>query len=372
MEMDGSFTALKEARQKGNRVIVALSGGVDSATAAFILKDSGFDVIGVTMKNFCYGDFDAVEKSCCSQEAIEDARRICTKLGIVHQVLDVEKLFAGEVIDNFLREYSRLRTPNPCVRCNLAVRFTTLSGLAKQYGAHYVATGHYARIFRTLEGELFIARARSRSKDQSYFLSGLNGGILEKILFPVGGYGKEKVRKIALGASLPVAEKRESQEVCFIPDGDLRKFLSARLAFAPGPIVNTEGSLLGEHEGLFSYTIGQRRSLGISASRPQYVVGFDKKRNALIVGKKEELYKGSLLCDTLWFDDRFLGISTEGVLRAQIRSRHQAAEVKSVLRDGSKFRVQFCEPQKAVTPGQTIAFYKDDLVVGSGQIDEAT
>lgn len=367
--MNGTYDTTASALERGGRVIIAMSGGVDSAVAALLLKRAGFDAIGVTMKNFCYGDMEVDPGSCCSLESIEDARRICVGLDMVHQIVDVEDLFAGEVIDNFFAEYRNARTPNPCFRCNIAVRFNKLLDLAGTYGAQHVATGHYARTFTAADGVTSIARAVHREKDQSYYLSGLERGVLGSVIFPLGDLHKEQVRALAAEASLPVADKEESQEVCFIPDGDLKAFLSGRIEFRPGPIVTAAGEIVGRHAGLHSYTIGQRRKLGISAPRPRYVLGFDRGRNALIVGTEEELYRTTCVCSLLWFDERFAD-AAPSALHAQIRSRHRAAPVIRIDRDDRMSLVHFEQPQKAIAPGQTIAFYADDLVVGAGIIEE--
>lgn len=367
--MKGTYATVASALERGKRVIVAMSGGVDSAVAALMLKRAGFDAIGVTMKNFCYGEAEMNPASCCSLESIEDAKRICAGLDMVHQVVDVEELFASEVIDNFFAEYRNVRTPNPCFRCNITVRFHTLQKLARTYGAQHIATGHYARVFTSAEGVTRIARAAHREKDQSYYLSGLDRRMLGTVIFPLGDLDKARVRALAAEASLPVADKEESQEVCFIPDGDLKAFLSERIEPRHGPIVTASGDIVGTHEGLHTYTIGQRRKLGISAPHPQYVLGFDRQRNALIVGKEEELYSAACACSLLWFDESLAGVPG-AALSAQIRSRHTAAPVEGVDRDGEQCVVRFERAQKAITPGQTIVFYGDDLVVGAGLIEE--
>lgn len=367
--MDGTYVMPETAIERGERVIVALSGGVDSAVAALLLKRAGFDAIGVTMKNFCYGDAQLDSSSCCSIESIEDARRICVRLDMVHRVVDVEELFSSQVIDDFYDEYRRARTPNPCFRCNIAVRFNTLLDLARTLGAGHIATGHYARIFASAEGRPYIARATCAEKDQSYYLAGLGRDVIGNALFPLGTLDKAQVRAIAADASLPVADKDESQEVCFIPDGDLKAFLDRRIDSRPGPIVNSAGETLGTHDGLHAYTVGQRRKLGISAPRPHYVLGFDSAANALVVGGEDELYSDCCGCSLIWFDDQFID-AAPGMLHAQIRSRHRAAPVKRVERTGDTCRITFEHPQKAITPGQTIVFYHEDLVAGAGIIEE--
>lgn len=368
--MQGRIVDMNEARKSGESVLIAMSGGVDSAVAALLVKEAGFRAVGLTMKNYCYGDADVPDRSCCSVEAIHDARRECDRLGIPHRVVDVEDFFTHEVVDNFLSEYQEARTPNPCVRCNSIVRFSTLIDHADRFGIDYVATGHYARIFEMDNGERYLARSTNRRKDQSYFLSGVHGETLGRMLFPLGDYDKETVRGVASDASIAVADKKESQEVCFVPDGTLRSFLDSKdVALLAGPIENTEGEVLGQHEGLASYTVGQRRHLGIAAGRPQYVVRLDRERNTLVVGDEDELMSGEFMCTFQWLDPQVRSKPLN--VRAQIRYHHEPTPVTDIFTDGRKGRVQFESPQRAVCPGQTVVFFRDDIVVGSGVIDAA-
>jgi tRNA-specific 2-thiouridylase len=364
--MDGRFVDLEGSR--GKRVLVAMSGGVDSSVAALLLKEAGLQVTGLTMKNYCYGDAEVPDRSCCSLEAIDDARRECDRLGIAHRVADVEEFFAREVIGDFLSEYENARTPNPCVRCNSIVRFRTLVDYADRLGLDYVATGHYARIFETSSGQRYLARSSQHRKDQSYFLSGVQGDTLCRILFPLGGYDKATVRQLAGDAAMSVAAKGESQEVCFVPEGTLESFLAAsRVSFKPGQIESISGEVIGTHNGLAPYTVGQRRRLGIATGTPQYVVGLDRERNVLVVGDADDLLSRDLLCRFAWISDDAVGEPT--ALTAQIRYRHDGAAVERIDNDGSTARVVFVEPQRAICPGQTIALYRGEIVVGSGIID---
>jgi len=377
--MNGRWQNLEDARAAGERrarrtprVLLAMSGGVDSAVSAVRLREAGFEVIGLTMKNYCYGEADVPERSCCSLGAIDDARGVCDRLGIRHMVASTEEVFGREVYDNFLDEYRAGRTPNPCVRCNTIVRFSTLADYAGRLDVDFVATGHYARVFCGENGRLYPARAASRTKDQSYFLSGLTHDDLGRVLFPLGGDEKSAVRESARSAGLDVAEKPESQDVCFIPDGSLPAFLEGKVPLVPGDIETTRGTVVGKHRGLSSYTVGQRRGLGVSAPRPQYVVRLDVERNVVIVGDDDDLASRELVCRLTWIDELATEAATD--LRGQIRSRHGAAPVASVEvaggdGGGARARVVFCEPQRAIAPGQTLALYDGDVVVGSGVID---
>jgi tRNA-specific 2-thiouridylase len=349
-------------------VLVAMSGGVDSSVAALLLTRAGFHATGLTTKNFCYGDANLPEKGCCSVEAVHDARRECSRFGIPHVVADTEELFAREVIGNFLSEYENARTPNPCVRCNTIVRFRTLLDYADKHGIDFVATGHYARVFERDDGLRFVARAVNREKDQSYFLSGVRAETLSRVLFPVGELTKDDVRSLAKNASMAVAEKPESQEVCFVPDGGIRSFLESRgVRLSPGTIENTRGEPMGEHAGLQGYTVGQRRHLGIAAGTPQYVVKLDKKRNVLVLGGPDDLVERELACTFQWVEPSALEDVRE--VTAQIRYRHTPAALARLSVEGASGCVEFVTPQRAVCPGQTIVLYFGDIVVGCGVID---
>jgi tRNA-specific 2-thiouridylase len=349
-----------------------MSGGVDSAVSAALLQRAGYRVVGLTMRNYCYGEADASqtvpERSCCSLEAIDDARGVCARLDIPHMIVDTEEIFGREVYDQFLFEYASARTPNPCVRCNGIVRFRTLGEYAAKTGADYVATGHYARVFRSEAGRYHIATALHTEKDQSYFLSGLQHDDLERVMFPLGDLQKPQVRDAARDAGLTVADKPESQEVCFIPDGSLREFLDGKIAMLPGDVEDTNGDVVGKHQGLGMYTVGQRRGLGISSPSPQYVVRLDRERNVVVVGNDADLFETTLVFRLGWIDE---AVVSGGGISAKTRSRAPAAPVDGITVDGDWAEVVFSSPQRAMAPGQTVALYHGDVVVGAGVIEAA-
>jgi tRNA-specific 2-thiouridylase len=365
--------------EKG-RVVVAMSGGVDSSTAAAILKAEGYEVIGLTMHLWDQtqdgkGNFGR----CCSPEDISDARRVADQLGIPHYVINLRKAFESEVVDYFVDEYVRGRTPNPCVLCNERIKFGLLLRKTEELGAKALATGHYARIDLGSSGKkneprrYLLRRGRDRSKDQSYFLFSMTQEQLSKVLFPLGEKSKAEVRQQALGLGLRVAQKSESQEVCFIPDDDYRRFVEKRKGreiSKRGEIVNRQGKVLGLHRGLHSYTIGQRRGLGIAAPHPHYVLALDIEENRVVAGTKEELMASGLVAGNVnWISFPKLERKVEALV--QIRYRHPAAPaVVSPLEEG-RVRVGFEIPQRSVTPGQAVVFYQADEVLGGGWIEKA-
>jgi len=357
------------------KVVVAMSGGVDSSVAAAILTQDGYQVIGVTMQIWP-SDEQASEVDrfggCCGFSAIEDAKLVASKLGIRHYVMNLRDVFNQKVIADFCHEYSLGRTPNPCIRCNRYVKFDALLERAKGLGADLVVTGHHARIeWDETKGRYLLKKGSDGGKDQSYVLYPLTQEQLRHTLLPIGHFTKQRVREIARELGLPVAAKPESQEICFIPDDDYPRFLKQFIpeAAKPGPILNEQGSTLGEHRGILFYTIGQRKGLGISAREPLYVTAIDQERNAIMVGSKQAAYGNELIASGLnWITTDRLEQPT--TVKAKIRYRHQEAEAAIAPLEEDKVYVKFKQPQMAITPGQAIVFYHGDTVVGGGTIEK--
>jgi len=356
---------------------VAMSGGVDSSVAAALLKEQGHEVVGLTM---CFsaaggpafgGNFFELETkkpSCCGLTGIEDARRVCQKLGIRHYVLNLDKDFSREVIQDFYQEYLNGRTPNPCVRCNQFIKFGILLKKALNLGAKFLATGHYARIVKSKPGYL-LKKARDLKKDQSYFLYRLNQEQLKQIIFPLGNFTKSKVREIARDFGLKVAEKQDSQEICFLPDGrrgDLLKAAGLNRVW-PGELVDKEGNILGRHQGIPFYTIGQRRGLGVAKGYPLYVTRINAQANRITVGRRQEAYKSECIIK----EGHFLGKSFKKKVEIKVRIRYNHKEIPAIVYPDKKlFKVIFKKPQFAITPGQSAVFYDRDIVLGGGIIQE--
>ena len=355
------------------RVVVGLSGGVDSSVAAALLVEQGFDVIGVTLRVWPWREPDEATRkfgSCCSPETVDDARAVARRLGIPYYLLNTEREFERAVIDPFARAYAAGRTPVPCVACNREVKFGSLLARARAWDAVAVATGHYARITRDHEtGRLLLWRGRDARKDQSDFLWPLTQAQLGAARFPVGDLTKDAVRDKAREIGLVTADKPESQEICFVPDDDYRGFLRRRVpeAFAAGAIVDGRGTVLGRHQGLANYTIGQRRGLGLAGPRPLYVTALDPARNEVVVGEAEEGAVEQIVAE----DVNLIGFAAlDGPLAvaAKIRHTHEpAAATLEPLPDG-RVRVRFERAQRAPAPGQSVVFYQGDLVVGGGVI----
>ena len=357
------------------KVVVAMSGGVDSSVAAALFKREGHQVIGVTMQIRPSNRQAGADRfgGCCGINAIEDARKVAYKLGIPHYVMNFRENFARKVIDDFCQEYRQGRTPNPCIRCNQYIKFGALLEKTRELGADFIATGHHAKIEKDeAKGTYFLKKGVDRQKDQSYFLYPLTQVQLSRTLLPVGNLTKEKVREIAGEMALPVAAKPESQDICFIPDDNYAVFLKDYIpgAARPGAILNERGDTLGSHQGIMYYTVGQRKGLGISGKEPSYVITIEPERNAVIVGTKAQALGDELIAGRLnWI---LMDTLTQPLtIKAKIRYRHQEAEAVVTPLDKEQVQVKFKEPQFAITPGQAVVFYDKETVVGGGIIEQA-
>jgi len=346
-----------------------MSGGVDSSAAAALLLDQGYEVIGVTLKLWPQDCISRAEDKCCGPQAVADARAVCHRLGIPFYLVDEAEEFQSRVVGYFANEYRAGRTPNPCVMCNQHLKFGTLSHRARQLGAQWVATGHYARLERSEQGRALLKRGCDLNKDQSYFLFSLRQDQLRHILFPLGELSKSATREVAREASLKTAGKEESMEICFVPDNDYGGFLrnSGLVSGHSGEIVDQEGKVLGTHEGIEFFTVGQRRGLRIAAPHPLYVVALDPKTNRVVVGEDQ-----ALLCEK-FVVDRVNWIPWDAPpgpleVTAKIRYNHSGVAARVVSESGGSARVHLSSPQRAVSPGQACVFYQADLVVGGGWI----
>ena len=349
--------------------MVAMSGGVDSSLAAALLKEAGDEVIGVTMQIWPR-ESEAADRfgGCCGIEAIDSARQVANKLGIAHYVVNLRDIFAEKVIADFCREYGSGRTPNPCIRCNQFIKFEALLKRAREMDADFLATGHYARINHSPDG-YHLLKAVDRHKDQSYFLYTLGQAELRHLLFPVGDLRKAEVRELSAKLGLPTANRPASQDICFIPEDDYRSFIVNHVPLESGDIVDTEGKVIGKHQGLARYTVGQRQGLGISSNQRRYVLRLDSAANRLVVGTREQLLHNCLFAGKLsWVSGAAPGELNE--VTAKIRYQSPEAAVKLNFLNGVA-EVQFDRPQSAITPGQAVVFYRGEAVLGGGIIEEA-
>ena len=348
------------------RVLVAMSGGVDSSVAAALLVEEGYDVVGATMKLFCHGE-DLPDRPCCSLDSVNDARRICEQLGIPHYVLNLESAFGRDVVQDFVDEYARGRTPIPCVRCNTFTKFRDLLRKADAIDARWIATGHYARV---CDGVLH--RGLDPAKDQSYFLWGINRAVLSRMILPIGSQTKSETRRIAhaLGLEL-IAEKVESQDICFVPDGDHTKIIARQLgadapSLRPGPFIRRDGSVVGTHDGFARYTVGQRRGLPGGFREPMFVVEIRPEDGAVVIGLREELVgRGVVAREINWLvDPPSLGSEVE------VQIRHRARPVRGTLVRLHQDEVEIALPDgaSAITPGQSLVLYAGSVVLGGGVI----
>jgi tRNA-uridine 2-sulfurtransferase len=352
----------------GERVLVAMSGGVDSSVAAALLVERGYDVIGATMKLFCYGD-DVPDRPCCSLDSIDDARRVCERLGIPHYVLNLESAFSRDVVGNFVAEYAAGRTPIPCVRCNTFTKFRDLLQKADAVDARWIATGHYARVEQGV-----LHRGLDSAKDQSYFLWGIERRVVQRMLLPVGTLTKDETRARARSLGLTVvADKVESQDICFVPDGDHSRIIARELgedapALSPGPIVTVDGRQVGEHHGFARYTIGQRRGLPGGQGEPMYVVAIRPADRTVVIGPREALLgRGLVAREVNWLVSPSPAVGDR--VEAQIRHRARPAVAEILRLSADEIELALDEPVSAITPGQSLVLYQGDRVLGGGIIE---
>ena len=353
------------------KIVIAMSGGVDSSVAAALLKEQGYDVVGISLQLWnAAAETDKRFGTCCSLDDLADARRVADKIGIPFYILNLEKEFKEEVVDYFVSEYLKARTPIPCTLCNQKLKFDHLIEKAEEFGYRRVATGHYASIVKDPSGRLTVRRGKDLSRDQSYFLFNLSQQQLSRLEFPLADMEKPEVRERAKALGLNVADKAESHEICFIPDNDYPSFIEKRVNgefFKEGAIVDASGKELGRHRGYPAFTIGQRKGLDLGGMKePHFVTSIDPEKNEVTAGLREDLFRGECFVGGAnWY------LPQSGPLRAdvQIRYRHHAEPSKVTPLEDGRVRVEFDEPQSAIAPGQSAVFYRDDCIVGGGWLE---
>lgn len=351
------------------RILVAMSGGVDSSATAALLKKQGHDVVGVTMQLWDYGDSD---RGCCTIGDVRDARRVAEHIGIPHYVVNYMDVFKKRIVNDFISKYASGKTPNPCVLCNQFVKFDVLLKRTMEIEADYLATGHYATVKKfDGDGKYYLHKASDLNKDQTYFLFTLAQSELSKLMFPLGEMDKDEVRELAADLGLKVADKPDSQDICFVSGGDYRSFLEThgKIGDNKGEIIDTDGNVVGHHNGVHLFTVGQRKGVGISGSEEKiYVIKVDPDTNRVYVGAREELMRTTLVAsDVVWASDP---PAESFRAKTRIRHRHKESDTKITLREGGTALVEFEAPQRAMTPGQAVVFYDNDRVLGGGWISE--
>ena len=348
---------------ENKKVLLGMSGGVDSSVSALLLKKEGYEVIGTTLELFA-------GSSCCNINTYIDAKNVCKTIGVPHFTYNCKEQFKDYVINDFIDCYANCRTPNPCIECNKYMKFGIMWEKAKELGCNYIATGHYAKTEYSEEyGRWVLKKSQAGKKDQSYVLWNIPKELIEHVLFPLADFtDKEQIREIARENDLKVANKPDSEDICFVPDGNYKKFLENNSDIKPkkGNIVNSKGEILGKHTGLYNYTIGQRKGLGISYKVPLFVLGFNKAKNEVIVGEEKELYKKEITVTDI---NILLVDKIEEPMEVDVKTRYSSKVAKAKIeQDGENIKIIFDEPQRAITPGQSAVFYVGDIVLGGGKI----
>ena len=348
---------------ENKKVLLGMSGGVDSSVSALLLKKEGYEVIGTTLELFA-------GSSCCNINTYIDAKNVCKTIGVPHFTYNCKEQFKDYVINDFIDCYANCRTPNPCIECNKYMKFGIMWEKAKELGCNYIATGHYAKTeYSEKYGRWVLKKSQAGKKDQSYVLWNIPKELIEHVLFPLADFtDKEQIREIARENDLKVANKPDSEDICFVPDGNYKKFLENNSDIKPkkGNIVNSKGEILGKHIGLYNYTIGQRKGLGISYKVPLFVLGFNKEKNEVIVGEEKELYKKEITVTDI---NLLLVDKIEEPMEVDVKTRYSSKVAKAKIeQDGENIKVTFDEPQRAITPGQSAVFYVEDIVLGGGKI----